>query len=147
MPKGHTLTGKPRNKKYIPGVSARKRLFLLNHYKEKGMDFDLFLYLIEQDCLYCGEPPRRVNPYGSVYKGRKTLQRITEKFWNDCWIFANGIDKIEPSDNYSDPYNLAPCCKTCNWMKQLLGKETFIMQCNKIADRHERIERNVNEEE
>jgi hypothetical protein len=123
-------------KSYIPGESSYKRLYRNNRYKKLGLDYEVFLNLIAQDCLYCGSPPRRINPYGSVFKNYRSMNNMSETFWNDSWIFANGVDKMSHQDDYSDISNLVPCCFICNFMKQRMTKDAFIEHCNRISNRH-----------
>src|ERR1700682_3656258 len=45
---------------------------------------------------------------------------------------AHGIDKKNPSKDYSELNNLVPCCHICNWMKGLLGYHQFLDHINAI---------------
>jgi len=123
-----------QNKRNLSPLTPYKRIWSSNKYQAKGLSFESFMYLIKQDCHYCGEPPRTVNPYGSTYQQYKqnTKRACTEKVFNTFFVQANGIDKKIPTDNYSDFTNLVPCCKTCNWMKNVLKYEDFIKQNEKI---------------
>ena len=75
--------------------------------------------LIHKNCHYCGEEPRFINHLS------KNKIALKEDF------YANGIDRVDPSKNYTLT-NCVPCCKRCNFMKGTLGKEEFINQIFKI---------------
>jgi len=127
MPKG------VYKRKYVPGEAAYKRLYTNNHYREKGLTFKKFMQLSQMDCHYCGAKPKAVNPYGSDYDIALKSSRLTYTYWQDCWIVANGVDKMTHQDDYKDIKNLVPCCKICNWMKQRLTHDEFIAHCQKVA--------------
>lgn len=63
--------------------------------------------LFSQACRYCEAPPanrmRRGKPSEFLYQG---------------------MDRVEPKLGYVAG-NVVPCCKTCNWAKQLMGLEEF----------------------
>lgn len=72
--------------------------------------------LCSKDCYYCdGEPERRVI-------GRQNI------------IYANGIDRIDPSEGYTVD-NCQPCCTICNRMKWDMSEEDFVAHISKIANR------------
>ena len=128
---------KCQSKRYTPGKSAYKRFFTNNHYREKGLDFEVFMNLCQQDCIYCGAPPKRTNPYGNVYTP-SSFHGMSEQFWNDSWIYLNGIDKMDATQkDYKDNFNLVPCCKQCNFMKCSLSFSEFINKINTISNRFE----------
>lgn len=133
MPKGYSIL--PRKSKTIDPQAPYRRVFGNNHYKEKGLDFQLFLALIQQDCHYCGTSPALTNPYGSTYESHQTSFKTKagrESWWQAQWIAMNGIDKMLPCDNYKDASNLVPCCRTCNFMKSNLSYSDFKNHIAKI---------------
>lgn len=135
-PKGIKET-KPRPRKLIePGRASWNRLWTGGHYKEKGLSLELFRQIASQPCHYCGEPPKRINCYGKTYEHHRTMYKspCSEAWWNDQWIYANGVDKMTHQEDYLDTSNLVPCCTVCNFMKQRLGHDEFIAQCKKIAN-------------
>lgn len=134
-----TKPRKPRPRKLIePGLASWKRLWTGGHYASKGLSLELFRELASQPCHYCGDAPRRTNAYGLTYnhyigvQGRKN-KMCTEGWWNEQWIYANGVDKVVPTNDYRDLSNLVPCCKTCNFMKGVLGQAEFLRQVEKIS--------------
>lgn len=125
-----------RKRKYIPGESAYRRIYRQNHYAEKGLDYQIFRNLSQQNCLYCGAPPRLVNPYGPVYRPYARCHTMSEAYWQDCWVECQGIDKIDPQPDYTDIWNLVPCCQECNFMKGILSYSEFLTKCTSIGERH-----------
>lgn len=131
---------KPRPRKLTePGLASWRRLWRGGHYAEKGLPFELYRELARQPCYYCGAEPRLINSYGVTYNHHLTMYSNPKKccsfeWWNEQWIYANGVDKVIPKDDYTDVSNLVPCCTTCNFMKQRLGHDEFIAQCKKIAN-------------
>jgi hypothetical protein len=140
-PKGIKETKPRKRKDIIPGLAALKRLWTGGHYKDRGLSFDDFVSFSKQNCFYCGDEPRLTNPFGMTWEHYLDMNHkpSSKGWWEDQFIYVNGVDKITPSDRYDDTSNLVPCCKTCNWLKGLLGQEDFIRQCNKIAKNHPRI--------
>jgi 5-methylcytosine-specific restriction endonuclease McrA len=114
-----------------------KRVYESNHYREKGLPFDLFMSLSQLPCYYCGQQPTPFNIYGAEYDPDSKLdhnRRISRPRWEAGWIAYNGVDKKSHSEDYSDPDNLVSCCRRCNFMKQRLDAETFITHAQKISD-------------
>lgn len=94
----------------------------INSAKHRKVPFDLsrdvFEALINQECFYCGSPPkeRTINSYKAT-------------------MICNGIDRVDNSKGYL-PENCVTACKTCNVAKARLGQQEFIDQCKKVAARH-----------
>lgn len=80
--------------------------------------YEQFLDLSKQNCEYCGDKPAQV---------------YTNKRGNQPFIY-NGIDRVDNAIGYEID-NCVPCCGTCNMMKGKLGKNKFIAQCKKIAQK------------
>jgi hypothetical protein len=141
-PKGIKETKPRKRKTIVPGHAAFQRLWIGGHYKDRGLSFENFIYFSSLDCFYCGEPPKYNNPFGKTYEQYLLSNKkpCSKEWFDQQFISYNGVDKMVPGNDYHDLYNLVPCCKTCNWMKQLLGMEIFILQCNKIAERHPRLD-------
>ncbi len=134
MTQGKTKDGnKRKSKSYIPGKSAYKRAWTSNHYKKAGLSLENYIILSSQNCYYCGQEPIRYNPYGLTYP-KYAYKYISEHFWNDCWIYINGIDKKVPCSSYDDLSNLLPCCVMCNWMKGRFLYDEFIQKAKQIAE-------------
>lgn len=133
---------KPRPRKLIvPGEASWRRLWRGGHYAEKGLSLELFKQLGSQPCHYCGAAPRLTNSYGLTYDAHRTAYSNPKKacsyeWWNERWIYANGVDKMIAKDDYCDTSNLVACCHTCNFMKQRMGHDEFIAHCGRIAAWH-----------
>ena len=136
MPRGYPKDGLPRQRlgrKFdTTGLSALKRVYSSNHYKEKGMDFDLFCNMVKQDCHYCGAPPALTNPFGSIYKISPSNRHGSARWHAAQSIPFNGIDKIVPTDDYRDAANLVPCLKICNFFKHKMDYYKFLAHIGKI---------------
>lgn len=83
--------------------------------RKRGIEFSLsqqeFQDLIESDCFYCGSPPNNESK-GATYQG---------------------IDRIDSSKGYI-PGNVVPCCKMCNWGKNILSQQEFFDHILKIVE-------------
>lgn len=117
-------------------LSSKNRNDLTAHYGYKNrkykeykdgaikrhFDFDLskehFFYLIEQDCYYCGEPPKIKI---SQYADKTSMQPL--KF--------NGIDRLNSSKGYTKS-NSVSCCSDCNYGKHKKSEEDFLKWIEKV---------------
>jgi len=127
---------KPRKQiAYEPQRGAWVRVWGGNHYRAKGLSLECFKLIASQPCAYCGEPPRLLNPFGKTFEdyNRVNLRPCHEQWFNDQFIYANGVDKIVPTKDYTDIDNLVACCKVCNWMKHTKSKEEFLSKVMRIA--------------
>lgn len=137
MPKGISTKGY-RRIKVVESDAAWKRVHQNNRYKEKGILLNDFKYLCQQNCHFCGQPPKRMNPFGETFElylksYKRAKYSLTQIAWHSRqWINYNGIDKKIPCDNYKDLNNLVTCCKTCNFMKGLIPYENFLFYISKI---------------
>ena len=128
MPKGIS-----KGKTYTPGEYAHNRAWQSHHYKKKGLSFEDWLMLAKSPCYYCGVFPKMVNPFGKTFEVAIRHNLVSSfQTWLDGWIYLNGVDKLNPSPDYSDLSNLVSCCHTCNFMKCSLGKEQFLSQIKRI---------------
>lgn len=103
-------------------ISKSKIESLYNRYKNKsyyrgiwfGLSMAQFIYLINQECFYCGDSfSNKISTKTGYYR-------------------FNGIDRVNSNDSYVWD-NCVPCCKTCNFAKGTLSKEKFINLAVKIA--------------
>lgn len=103
--------GPAKNKKG-PGVAGRNAL--LNRYKNTAKERDLtwglepeqFFELTKKNCNYCGHEPSQVCKNNtSVY------------------VFT-GVDRIDSSKGYTSD-NVVPCCKNCNFAKNVMTTQEF----------------------
>ena len=75
--------------------------------------------LFESPCFYCGASPNTV----------KTIPKGQGSF-----VF-NGIDRVDNSLGYT-PENCVACWRVCNFMKQDMSVEDFLIHIRKILARH-----------
>jgi len=93
-------------------VQAKKRKHKFN------ISFKDFVYLIQQDCFYCGDAPSNVFTY--EWTGEKYLY--------------NGLDRIDSSIGYHTE-NVVPCCKRCNAAKNDMPTDEFISWIKRIYNK------------
>ena len=93
-------------KKYSLSLNGVYRTYR-HQAKRRNLPFEITLEdlesLITSDCKYCGEKNGKI-----------------------------GIDRIDNDCGYTKQ-NVAPCCKTCNFMKKDMTLEKFISHTKKIA--------------
>jgi hypothetical protein len=116
----------PRKRNYLEEKKANLDKYLLSYIqcaKSRNIAFELtkeeFEQMVINPCYYCGS-----------YNEKEVV----------------GIDRLKSSKNYTIE-NCVPCCKTCNFMKGTLSKNTFITQTHKIAIQHRVEEMSESEEE
>lgn len=98
--------------------SLSSKRFIFYTYKKDAKDadkifllsFEDFLFLTQQNCTYCGCPPKN---FFKMENGRKGF-------------FYNGIDRINNDVGYVSG-NMTAACHDCNWAKSNLSKEEFIL--------------------
>jgi len=73
---------------------------------EWRLEEDVALRMVQQPCYYCGRVP-----------GPGT--------WG-------GIDRFDSRGSYTEE-NTAPCCTTCNIMKNVLTPDVFVEQCKRVV--------------
>ena len=84
--------------------------------REFSINVDDFYKITQQNCVYCGTPPRTI--VKSKKKGRKEF-------------YYNGIDRIDNNLGYVVG-NMAPCCKLCNQLKRKLTVKEFLNHVKNI---------------
>ncbi len=117
--------GVPSPLRKAPGYAAATEMF--SHYravaKKRGLAFDLsrdeFDTITRMNCRYCGAPPSN---------------RHSRRHFHGTFVYS-GIDRIDSTQGYAAS-NCAPCCATCNVMKQDLTVGAFIAHVQRIAERH-----------
>lgn len=92
--------------KYKNGAEERQLLW--------DLDEKAFFELTSSACFYCNMPP--------LQTGKSRLHPYLH----------NGIDRIDNARGYERD-NVAPCCKTCNYMKRALGVKEFLLHVRRIA--------------
>lgn len=86
---------------YTYNFQAKTRGYIFSLEKEE------FVNLIFSHCSYCNAPPSNC------------------KMTNRGHVMYNGIDRLDNDRGY-ELDNVAPCCITCNRMKNKLGNEQFL---------------------
>lgn len=113
------------------GLQALHHKFLnyKNKSKEKNRIFeiseDFFIFIIKQDCHYCGAKPTMINCYLDKY-GKPHKVGIRQATIDNGWAAINGIDRKDSSIGYTEK-NCLPCCSTCNRAKSDMSYEDFIL--------------------
>jgi hypothetical protein len=95
----------------IPGATLGRTIWHTN-YKD-GLEFLDFLRISQEPCHYCGSPP------SNLAKQKKRTFRY------------NGLDRKDSSLPHTLD-NVVPCCKTCNFAKQGVGYEEFLVWIAKV---------------
>lgn len=103
-----------KNPQYIHGCS--RYCEYRNNAKRRGIDFNLtpdeFKFLVSQPCHYCGG-----NSKDRFAKSR-----------------GNGIDRKDSSKGYTID-NCVPCCATCNFVKNKMSYNDFILYIRQLYER------------
>lgn len=86
----------------------------------REIDFNLtheeFKEITSKNCHYCGTIPKQI---------------LNSRNKKHIFIY-NGIDRIDSNKDYNLD-NCYPCCKTCNWMKNDLGYDEFLIHIKTIV--------------
>ena len=108
--------------RHPPGEAAFNLLFASyrGSAESRGINFELskeiFKSLTSSPCFYCG-----VSPF-SIYKPSLSGGYL-----------YNGIDRRDNKLGYTHS-NIVPCCKYCNWMKNVFTEEQFLNQCALVTE-------------
>lgn len=105
-------------RRYIKGAMDRQIIWSLTPEE--------FVEIVEQDCTYCGSPPRPYKSKPNRGKGR-TVTAV-----------MNGIDRVNSREGYIVS-NVIPCCSVCNRMKMATDTKTFLDHCMIIASRYDKL--------
>lgn len=93
------------------------------------------LRLAENNCAYCGVPPKRHDGAKRKNKGKSKHKGYnTDPSYYDAepW-YANGIDRVDNSRGY-EPGNIVACCETCNRAKLEKSAADFIAHCRMVVE-------------
>jgi len=121
---GHLIGGQTGCgcKRRLPkGESAFNSLYSTyqRNAKYRGLSFELskkqFKGLTQEPCFYCGS-----SPFGVIDIVRQ----------NGIYVY-NGVDRLDNFSGYTKN-NCVPCCKTCNWMKNVTDYKEFLLHVEKI---------------
>lgn len=120
-------------KKYSDESMASKHaLYYRYKYSAKKRDiffelsFEQVMFLMQQNCYYCGKPPSQYKNHPDAIKG----------------LLYNGIDRLDSKKGYVFS-NAVSCCKGCNYLKWNRNKNEFIEWlkkcCTKPIMQHNKI--------
>lgn len=114
----------------IKALYKRNRSSARHNKKTWNISLEQFIELSFSNCHYCDRPPsRKYNVYIT------NLGRYISKHreWCDqAWILYNGIDRIDSHVGY-EIGNIVPACRTCNFAKNDLSYDEFILWLRNIA--------------
>lgn len=86
------------------------------------MKFELsredIIKLCQQNCYYCGEPPKQKLPENRVKNGH---------------FIHNGIDRKDNNIGYTMD-NCVPCCTKCNMSKRTMSITEFLSWIKKVYE-------------
>ncbi len=105
-----------------PGEAAFNLLFATyrSSAESRGILFELskdeFKSFTVLDCFYCGSSP--FSTYKPALSGG---------------YLYNGIDRRDNTLGYVLT-NVVPCCKFCNWMKNVFSEEQFVNRCALVTE-------------
>lgn len=105
-----------------PGEAAFNLLFSTYRCsaENRGINFELpkddFRMLTKQNCFYCGSSP--FSTYKPALSGG---------------YLYNGVDRRDNRLGYTVE-NVVPCCKFCNWMKNVFTEEQFLERCALVTE-------------
>jgi hypothetical protein len=112
---------------FHPMLQSVKWIWKTTYKKE--LDFNIFLFLSQQNCFYCDDKP--LNNYNAA-KAKKNSHSFRVN--NGNFIY-NGLDRI--NNNLDHSYeNVVSCCKQCNLAKSDSKIDFFYNHIKKIYDMH-----------
>lgn len=82
------------------------------------LTYDEFVSLVQQDCYYCGTPPKQ-----------RHNARVHSNYWP---VHYNGVDRVDNTKGYVTG-NTVPCCGTCNRAKGKMSVEEFLDWAARLA--------------
>jgi hypothetical protein len=109
----------------VAGLRAQLRRYIKSALDRQivwALSPEEFLQIVEQDCTYCGKPPREYKAKQFGKRGR-TVKAL-----------MNGIDRIDSKQGYL-MNNVVPCCSVCNRMKMATDTGSFLRHCRLVSDR------------
>jgi len=103
------------------GIACRNHIYY--EYKRRAikkwgafkLTEDEFIYLISDNCYYCGKEPDNI---------KKSLSNSGDYIYN-------GIDRLNNIEGYTVD-NCVSCCETCNRAKLKMGKSEFLEWIDKV---------------
>lgn len=125
---GVCVRGKKRT---ANGESAKWSLFTSNRINagRRGIAFTLsleeFLRITGSACHYCGIQWSSEYPK-TIYTKNAPRKNLVGKMKLNGTYKHNGIDRVDSDIGYVSD-NCVPCCKDCNFAKQRMSKEAFML--------------------
>ena len=122
--------GVHKNKKYSEEEASYRAK--ISTYKAQAksrkiewtLEYNDAIKMIKSNCHYCGREP---NNGFNLYNGRRIHQWNKDKYQIKC----NGIDRIDSNLGYTKS-NTLPCCTICNFGKNNLTYNEFILWINDL---------------
>ena len=102
-------------------------------YSKTALTFEDWKAVVIRPCFYCEELDTRSHHTAPSF--RKLYKHLTPQQINEYTVKANGIDRLNPHNNYTKS-NSVSCCKRCNAMKSNMPFSVFIRLCGKIYLKH-----------
>lgn len=126
------------NRKYTPVESSAAKIWR-GKYSDGGLPFDVFVELTQQNCFYCGAPPKNSFNWG---KCKPNASRFQIEYGD---FIYNGLDRVDNNRAHT-PDNVVPCCIICNRMKMKmeLGVYEFLSHIERIAGKAKETKRKLN---
>lgn len=110
------------NEERLYNLSIIRRCKATDGRIENNLPIEEFLEIVNKDCYYCGEPPRKLD-----YLNNNKIVLRGE-------MYANGVDRLDSKGHY-DKQNCVPCCKECNTMKMQMDINEFLNKIEVIYNR------------
>jgi hypothetical protein len=125
-----------------PGLASVNDLYTVykRAAKSRNHNFELtkeqFLFLISENCHYCGSEPKPYNKYclkNGVPIKLIHRQKSYEEMISRSWIKANGIDRKNNEIGYTIE-NSVTCCIICNHAKHTMPYDEFIVYLDRLTN-------------
>lgn len=103
-------------------IFSLKKVWICQYKKE--LDFDSFIYLTQQNCVYCGKEPSNII-------NRNKYKNVSDYIKENSFVKYSTLDRIDNDKNHSLD-NVVSACTHCNRSKNNLSVENFYNHVNKI---------------
>lgn len=124
------------NMKSTPQEASFRGLFnrSVTNARRRHIDWNIslrdFIKISTQNCFWCGiEPFERYNV--AISKNGYTQRKFRTYITENGWVKFNGLDRISNAKGYKKS-NVQPCCKYCNFARNDMTEDQFIIWINRI---------------